>query len=268
MTSLEDFVDAERVLDRWRASHGREVTLHSLRDPYQHRGFVARIASPRGHRYLAFLHVGGNLESMDPEAAMRLLRSGNANKSRVPASVRAAFGAQLLVLLALTGCGDNPTSNDHGAGPPSDTHSPSDSASPQGSGSASQPAKSLPAADCPIDAPEMLPDGSAPGAGRDPDDPASAGFATVWGSGANMVTVGRGREVIQSQSGSADGPIHLEGGFGTVAGPDQSQRQVVPVGDPPNGQIQYRYQVGQCAYIAWTEPGLTLAEAEKYARTF
>lgn len=167
------------------------------------------------------------------------------------------FALLLAVGLGVAGCGDGAASVKE-----SQTLSESPIVSSVGASSPSpDPSSSFPpASECPVVAPVQLPDGVAAGPANPPRDRESATFMGSWGEDSNRVTIGRGREVLE-QAEPATFPRPGE----PVVGEDGTKRWVIAVGDPPLGMIQYRFVVGGCPYILWTESGLTWDEALIYA---
>lgn len=92
---------------------------------------------------------------------------------------------------------------------------------------------------------------------------------TAWGRGTDQVVVGRGQEVADLQRQARDRTsFPRRGDWVLVEGPDGTRRTIVPVGDPPLGQVQYQLVTGGCPYVVWTGSGLTLRQAHRYAAAF
>lgn len=162
-------------------------------------------------------------------------------------------------LLALAGC--SPESDTSGSEEPSVSSSspPSSAAPPSKHERDVDPARWSPAAACPIVMPSELPDGTTPGEARQ----SSRFFLTSWGSGTNKVTIGRGREVMEFLGDAS--PSFPSPSGEQVIGADSIVRWVVAIGDPPLGQIAYKFVMGPCAYVLWTRSGLAWADALAYA---
>lgn len=117
------------------------------------------------------------------------------------------------------------------------------------------------AEDCPVMAPNELPDGRPPGSRR-PLETGARSFLDVWGHGKNRVVIGRGQEVVDEYD-RRDRTFPRTGE--PVVGRDGIERWVVAIGDPPLGQIAYQYLVGTCPYLIWTQSGLAWEDALAYA---
>jgi hypothetical protein len=50
-----------------------------------------------------------------------------------------------------------------------------------------------------------------------------------------------------------------------VVGRDGIERWVIAIRDPPLGQVAYKFLVGNCPYLIWTQSGLTWEDALAYA---
>lgn len=114
---------------------------------------------------------------------------------------------------------------------------------------------------CPVVRPSELPDGTAPGPAQRTTQFSDS--LTSWGEAANTVVIGRGRETL-TRSGF-DSPRFPNPGGEPVIGADGVQRWVIAVGDPPLGQIAYKFVLGTCPYVMWTASGMAWAEALWYA---
>lgn len=119
------------------------------------------------------------------------------------------------------------------------------------------------ASQCQVLAPNELPNGTAPGDARPDEDGSLETFLHAWGQGSDQVTIGRGWEVLE-HLGDEDSRFPRTGGE-SVVGEDGIRRWVIAVGDPPLGQITYKYVVDGCAYVLWTESGMTWMDALAYA---
>jgi len=92
---------------------------------------------------------------------------------------------------------------------------------------------------------------------------------TQWGRGADRVVVGRGQQVLDHfDTGLDRTSFPPSGDWVVVLGMDGTERRIVPIGDPPLGEISYHFISGDCPYIAWTAAGLTFGVAERYAARF
>lgn len=124
---------------------------------------------------------------------------------------------------------------------------------PIGSLSSSASAAFPPASQCPVLAPDELPDGAAPGAAVALPEGSREASAHEWGGARNRVIIGRGWEVAKDWA--EDGGLRFPRSGEPVIGQDGVTRWVIAVGDPPHGEIAYRYVVDGCPYIAWTQWG-------------
>lgn len=166
------------------------------------------------------------------------------------------FALLLAIGLGVAGCGD-------GAASVEESQRLAESpivSSPWATSSSPDPSSFPPASQCPFLAPVQLPDGVAAGPANPPEDRESATFMGSWGDDSNRVTIGRGREVLEQAE-----PATFPRPGDPVVGADGTRRWVNAVGDPPFGMIQFRFVVGECPYILWTESGLTWDEALTYA---
>ncbi len=77
------------------------------------------------------------------------------------------------------------------------------------------------------------------------------------------MTIGRGREVLGHLGDEGLGFARTGGE--PVVGRDGIRRWVIAVGDPPLGQITYKYGGDGCPYVLWTEAGMTWTDALAYA---
>ncbi len=165
--------------------------------------------------------------------------------------------AVALLAAVLSGCGG-------GASPPASAPATSGPAtSPLATASPTTTPTAWPRAqDCPILAPTTLTSGRGAWIGRIPPDEPAARFLTVHGVGRSRVVVGRGVEAVEQASGGSVFP----GRTGTrVRGVDGVRRTVLPVGDPPLGQVQLRWVQGGCPYVLWTASGWSLPRVLGYA---
>lgn len=134
------------------------------------------------------------------------------------------------------------------------------------------------ASDCPPFTPQELPDGQEPGEAEPYPSDAPNDFQLVWGEGQEQVVVGWGQEVLD-ETGLGDDP------FPPADLPDEQvvaaggvERHVVPIGDPPQGQIAITFVDEPCPYVLWLAggvsedgeplPGYELEEAIEYAERF
>lgn len=169
-----------------------------------------------------------------------------------------AVVVEVVLAAALAGCGGGatPPASDPAASDPA-TSSPGSASSP-----VTPPAAWPPAADCPILAPTTLTSGRGAWIGRIPPGEPAARFLTVHGVGRSRVVVGRGAEAVDQAGGDGTFP----GPTGEVVrGVDGVRRTVLPVGDPPLGEIQLRWVQGGCPYILWTASGWSLRTVLGYA---
>ena len=118
------------------------------------------------------------------------------------------------------------------------------------------------AEDCPVMAPNQLPNGRRPGSRRPFPPMRGKPFLDAWGHGANRVVIGRGQEVVDDYD--RHDPTFPRSGE-PVIGRDGIKRWVIAIGDPPLGQIAYKYLVDTCPYLIWTQSGLTWEDALGYA---
>lgn len=116
--------------------------------------------------------------------------------------------------------------------------------------------------DCPVMAPNELPNGRPPGSRRPFPVARAKSFLHVWGHGLNRVIIGRGQEVVD-EYGRHDRTFPRTGE--PVTGRDGIRRWVIAIGDPPLGQIAYKYLADTCPYVIWTQSGLTWQDALAYA---
>lgn len=116
--------------------------------------------------------------------------------------------------------------------------------------------------ECEVIAPAELPSGEPAGdtASFETDDPGAASHFE-WGEGPDRVV-----QAVGSDARAAAG----EGFDDVSAWPESSvvrvdgePRLVLPVGDP--GQIQIHFVVGDCYYVNWVGPGMSIDEARDYA---
>jgi len=170
------------------------------------------------------------------------------------------ISAGVLTLVACSGDTDEPGSS------PSPAHSQSATTSTPPS---KDVAARFPAArDCPVVVPDQLPNGRHPETRRPyPLEPYRSlaryqPYTDVWGHGMNRVVIGRGQEVVdQFQRHDRTFPRTGE----PVVGRDGITRWLIAIGDPPLGQIAYKYLVDTCPYVIWTQSGLTWEDALAYA---
>ncbi len=120
-----------------------------------------------------------------------------------------------------------------------------------------------PAAECEVLRPWKLPSGIAPGRAVHESKAKVASFLHTWGHGADRVSIGRGWEVL-AHSGN-ESPRFPRTGGERVTGQDEVRRWVVAIGDPPLGQVTYKYVVKGCPYLLWTSSGMTWDDAVSYA---
>jgi hypothetical protein len=112
-----------------------------------------------------------------------------------------------------------------------------------------------PISGCPVLAPSELPSGAVTPAGRSID--LGAGPMVSWGSGID--TVMQRVEVYDSDVEMPPAErVTIRGlpGF------------VTPVGDGPESNIQMWWVDGDCLYLVWVGPGLTVDEAIEYAERY
>jgi hypothetical protein len=119
------------------------------------------------------------------------------------------------------------------------------------------------ASQCQALAPNELPNGTRPRDARPYQDEGAETFVNAWGQGNDQVTVGRGREVLKHLGD--DGLGFDRTGGEPVVGKDGIRRWVTAIGDPPLGQITYKYVVDGCPYVLWTESGMAWTDALTYA---
>jgi hypothetical protein len=91
---------------------------------------------------------------------------------------------------------------------------------------------------------------------------------TEWGERDSSVVIGRGQEVLDHWGELDRTSFPPRGDWTTVIGPDGTERHVIPLEEPPAGQVSYHFLSRGCPYIAWTEPGLDMAQAVAFAARF
>lgn len=231
----------ERVTDRARILHtymdegrrGVRVTLYELAAPLKGGGFVAEAADSQGRTLVrrAFLLTDEGLEAQDDAGERRLTRSPETlhHLGGVGAVV-----AVLVVALFLQAC------------------------APGSRSSTTQSGQAVASKSCDPITPSELPRGSAPGdAVRSEED----GIPYVtWGQGEERVTQAVGVVVVGAPE-DADIPEQHPQRV-TVRG---HEALVMPIGDPPLGEISISWGEASCAYTVWIESGYTLDEAISYA---
>lgn len=116
---------------------------------------------------------------------------------------------------------------------------------------------------CAILAPSELPHGALPGDAHPYPHGDPETFLDSWGTGGNEVVIGSGQEVLNYYGDQS--PRFPRTGGEKVLGKDGITRWVAAVGDPPLGQIAYKYLVGRCPYVMWTASGMRWADALMFA---
>ncbi|TQM26967.1 hypothetical protein [Microcella putealis] len=92
-------------------------------------------------------------------------------------------------------------------------------------------------------------------------DDAGAASRFEWGDGPDRVAQAVGSDArVAAGEGYDDVSAWPES---SVVRVDGEPRLVLPVGDP--GQIQIHFVVGDCYYVNWVGPGLSIDEARDYA---
>lgn len=156
--------------------------------------------------------------------------------------------------------------------PASDTPTPTEVESTQSSSPASNEYPS--AEQCASLAPRELPNGAPPGDAQAFPRSAPQKFSEAWGSGINLVVVSRGQEALGYGANTKTWPPR-DWPAEQVVSVGVQQRLIVPVGDPPYGEIAIDFVSKACPYVVTlnagvdpAEPGLTLDEALDYAARF
>lgn len=163
------------------------------------------------------------------------------------------ISAGVLTLVACTGDADEPGS------------SPSLEESQSGTSSAlpsTAMSRFSAADDCPVRAPNELPNGRYAGSRRPFPLTRAKSFLDAWGYGKNRVVIGRGQEVVDEYD-RHDQTFPRTGE--PVVGRDGLKRWAIAISDPPLGEIAYKYLVATCPYLIWTQSGLTWGDALAYA---
>jgi hypothetical protein len=122
---------------------------------------------------------------------------------------------------------------------------------------------------CAALAPRQLPSGAEPGAPTTVVGDYGEELV-VWGEHEDRVWQVGGRDAVERPDFSpADWDFSdLAEDDAQLVDMDGHQRLVLPVGDPPVSQIQIRFVAGNCPYVMWIGPGLSLEDAVGYARRF
>jgi hypothetical protein len=167
------------------------------------------------------------------------------------AKVALLISAGVLALVACTSDADEARPR-----PPVDESQPGTSSAPPSTDPSSRFSV---ADDCPVMAPNKLPSGRPPGSRLSAH---AESFLDVWGHGMDRVVIGRGQEVVD-EFDHHDRTFPRTGE--PVVGRDGIKRWVIAIGDPPRGQIAYKFLVGRCPYLLWTQSGLAWEDALAYA---
>jgi hypothetical protein len=73
------------------------------------------------------------------------------------------------------------------------------------------------------------------------------------------------QEVVDGWGGLDRTSFPPRGDWTAVLGPDGTERHIIPLEEPPAGQVSYHFLSRGCPYIAWTEPGLDMEQAVAFA---